>query len=426
MNSFKMLILSVCMLCLLCASALGETLGPATDYAQLLALAAQATDGDVILLSGEIVADAQTPLNTQAAITLRSSEDAPATLRGLRLNDAQISATDIRFEDSLTIRGTSHVELGSGVSVTGAAGQTGLSFDGNGSLILYPDCVVTGGEGGEGVTINHQGGDFYAGIEGTVTGGCGQSGGSGLTISRLCDAGALMISGSISGGSGSTYGGHALNLYDLSGSAFVTVTGTLTGGEGHIGGDGIQLVSTTGNANVGIYGTVTGGNGQSYGGDALILMNMGGASSASLSGSLTGGNVTESGAQPGSSLLVVGSGTASRTHVGDCHLKDGMDLSILDATPTPLPTEEPDITPLPEITSSVEDFEALATPAPTPAPEQTPDQDSLPTEAPAEETTPEPTIEPSIEPTAFPAPDSSPAPSSGAEIMPVPETTLEP
>ena len=68
MNRFRTLVLSVCMLYFLSSSALGATLGPATDYAQLLTLAAEATEGDVILLSGKIIADGQTPLSTQAAI----------------------------------------------------------------------------------------------------------------------------------------------------------------------------------------------------------------------------------------------------------------------------------------------------------------------------------------------------------------------
>ena len=74
MNRFKTLVLSVCMVFLLSTTAQGATLGPAADYAQLLELTAQAADGDIILIAGEIVADEQIPLSTQAAVTLTSAD----------------------------------------------------------------------------------------------------------------------------------------------------------------------------------------------------------------------------------------------------------------------------------------------------------------------------------------------------------------
>lgn len=423
MKSFKTIVLSICMLLAMAAVAQAARLGPASDYAQLLELADKAVDGDVILISGEIIADEHIPLSTQAAITLKSSSDSSATLRGLKLDGARITADDIRFEDSLSISGTSYIELGSGVTIKGADGRSGLTFDGNGVLILYPDCRVEGGAGSEGMTIRHRGGEFYAGIEGIISGGSGHTGGSGLTISQLSDSGTMMISGSILGGTGDTHGGQALNLYELSGNAFVTVTGSLTGGDGNVGGDGIQVISTNGNASVGIHGHVTGGKGQSYGGDALILMNMGGASSVNLSGSLTGGDAAESGARPGTSLLVVGSGSASRTRVGDCNLQDGKALADLNATPAPTPTAEPDVTPLPEITSSVEDADLLATPAPeeTPTPEATAEPTPEPTAVP----TPKPTVVPTPEPTPHPTPSPTPIPTQEDALEPTSEPTPE-
>ena len=152
---------------------------------------------------------------------------------------------------------------------------------------------------------------------------------------------------------------------------------------------------------VGIDGHISGGQGESYGGDALMLMNIGGASSVSLSGALTGGDALEADAQPGVSLLVIGETSSSHTRVGDCLLEDGQTLAT--AAPAPAATPEPvepSVTPLPEITSAVDDPATLFTPSPTeePTPEPTPEPTAEPTSKPTEE----PTAEPAPEPTEAP------------------------
>ena len=264
----------ICLILLMTPTASAATLGPATDYDELLALCEQAGQGDVILVSGELTAADRDALVIQSPLRISSEDD--AVLRGIRLHDSTVSFTNIQLLDTLTITGTSHVELGRGVSVEGAAGSSGISFSGSGELLIDPDCTITGGSGSAGVSIQHQGGEFYAGIDGVLRGGSGQTGGTGLLVSSLTDGGTMMISGRIHGGNGTAMGGNALNLYDLSGNAFITITGRLKGGEGSIGGDGAQIVSAVDNVSIGIDGQITGGQGESYGGDALMLMNIGG------------------------------------------------------------------------------------------------------------------------------------------------------
>ena len=425
MKSFRIPALCICLILLMTPTASAATLGPATDYDELLALCEQAGQGDVILVSGELTAADRDALVIQSPLRISSEDD--AVLRGIRLHDSTVSFTNIQLLDTLTITGTSHVELGRGVSVEGAAGSSGISFSGSGELLIDPDCTITGGSGSAGVSIQHQGGEFYAGIDGVLRGGSGQTGGTGLLVSSLTDGGTMMISGRIHGGNGTAMGGNALNLYDLSGNAFITITGRLKGGEGSIGGDGAQIVSAVDNVSIGIDGQITGGQGESYGGDALMLMNIGGASSVNLSGSLTGGDALESDAQPGVkqgvtnveqsaltggdaleadaqpgvSLLVIGETSSSHTRVGDCLLEDGQTLAT--AAPAPAATPEPvepSVTPLPEITSAVDDPATLFTPSPTeePTPEPTPEPTAEPTSKPTEE----PTAEPAPEPTEAP------------------------
>ena len=403
MKSFRIPALCICLILLMTPTASAATLGPATDYDELLALCEQAGQGDVILVSGELTAADRDALVIQSPLRISSEDD--AVLRGIRLHDSTVSFTNIQLLDTLTITGTSHVELGRGVSVEGAAGSSGISFSGSGELLIDPDCTITGGSGSAGVSIQHQGGEFYAGIDGVLRGGSGQTGGTGLLVSSLTDGGTMMISGRIHGGNGTAMGGNALNLYDLSGNAFITITGRLKGGEGSIGGDGAQIVSAVDNVSIGIDGQITGGQGESYGGDALMLMNIGGASSVSLSGALTGGDALEADAQPGVSLLVIGETSSSHTRVGDCLLEDGQTLAT--AAPAPAATPEPvepSVTPLPEITSAVDDPAPLFTPSPTeePTPEPTP------------EPTAEPTSKPTDEPTAEPAPEPTEAPEQTA------------
>ncbi len=364
-----------------CSPAFAQTFGPVSSYEELITAAEAAQSGDTILLSGEISADSSEPLSSSAFIHLKS--ETGAVLRGLHLQDASFAFSGITLEDGLFVDGTSQVSLGSGVTVSGADGSAALSFSGNGALIVERGCKIEGGTGAPGISIRHDGGEFYSSIEGSVAGGDGSSGGAGMIVSPLMEGGAVMITGSIKGGSGTSVGGHALNLYDLSGNAYITVDGTLLGGDGAIGGDGIQLVSASDNVSVGISGQVKGGQGESYGGNALILMNAEDASSVNLSGHFSGGDVIGSSAQPGTSLNLVGDSASLRARIDNCILEDGRQLH-----PAPDPQPTPNVTALPEITDepaqSIEPFpseisaeytpEAVEEPLPDASlPESTPD-----------------------------------------------------
>ena len=325
---------------LFCCAALpgyAAILGPAASYDELRALISAAEDGDTILVTGEISAQRGSPLSTSVSVRITSDDN--AVIRALALDDASITFSNVTLADSLTVHGTSHVQLGRGVSVIGSSGQSGLSFSGNGTLIVEDGCSIEGGDSSSGVSIHHRGGEFYSSIEGSVRGGSGSYGGAGLVISPLQDSGAVMITGSIKGGDGSGTGGHALNLYELSGNAYVTVDGHLTGGSGTIGGDGIQIVSASDNVSVGVSGQAKGGSGESYGGNALILMNAQDASSFHISGHFSGGDAIGESAQPGTSLQLVGNGSATRAHIDNCILEDGKAFR-----PTPVPTSTPEPT----------------------------------------------------------------------------------
>ena len=365
-----------------CSSAFAQTFGPVSSYDELSRAVASAQSGDTILLSGEISAESSEPLSTSAFIHLKS--ETGAVVRGLHLQDAALAFTGIALEDGMTVDGTSQISLGSGVTVSGADGSVALAFSGNGALIVERGCEIEGGAGAAGISIRHDGGEFYSSIEGRVTGGDGSSGGAGMIVSPLKEGGAVMITGSIKGGSGTSVGGHALNLYDLSGNAYITVGGTLQGGDGAIGGDGIQLVSASDNVSVGISGQVKGGQGESYGGNALIMMNAEDASSVNLSGRFSGGDAIGDGAQPGTSLNLVGDSASLRARIDNCILEDGKQLR-----PAAEPQPTPDVTALPEITGEpVQSMETTpseidAEPAPEATDEPLPDE-SLP------ESTPEP------------------------------------
>ena len=365
-----------------CSSAFAQTFGPVSSYDELSHAVASAQSGDTILLSGEISAESSEPLSTSAFIHLKS--ETGAVVRGLHLQDAALAFTGIALEDGMTVDGTSQISLGSGVTVSGADGSVALAFSGNGALIVERGCEIEGGAGAAGISIRHDGGEFYSSIEGRVTGGDGSSGGAGMIVSPLKEGGAVMITGSIKGGSGTSVGGHALNLYDLSGNAYITVGGTLQGGDGAIGGDGIQLVSASDNVSVGISGQVKGGQGESYGGNALIMMNAEDASSVNLSGRFSGGDAIGDGAQPDTSLNLVGDSASLRARIDNCILEDGKQLR-----PAAEPQPMPDVTALPEITG--EPVQSMETPPSEidaePAPEAT--DEPLPDES-LPESTPEP------------------------------------
>ena len=354
----RLMAVILCISFLLPAGALASTLGPASSYDELLALTASASDGDVLLISGELSALGGAPLSTSASLSIRSSQAGRASIRSLCLLNANIGFEDIDLLDTLRVEGTSNVHIQSGVTVRGAQAQPGLVFCGNGSLLLERGSSVTGGSGHAGISIAHNGGDFYSDIAGTVHGGDGDIGGAGLEISPLTASGAMMISGSISGGDGDAYGGNALNLYGLSGNAYVTVDGAIHGGSGHVGGNGMQLVLATDNAVVGVSGEIDGGQGEEFGGDALMLMSLEGSASVNLTGVLKGGDATGENARPGTSLLMVGDMTASHARVNGCLLEEGKALFM------PAQPAQPEVTPLPGLTPSAANIGALVTPIP--------------------------------------------------------------
>lgn len=427
MNYPRILALALFLMFLPCFSAFAQTLGPVSSYDELLSMVASAQNGDTILLSGSISADAGAPLSTSASIRLRSEDG--AIVRGLHLLDASITLSGIRLEDGLNIRGTSQVSLANGVTVSGADGCPALDFSGNGALIVERGCEIEGGASAAGISIHHDGGEFYGSIEGRVSGGGGSNGGAGMTVSPLKEGGAVMITGSIQGGSGTSVGGHALNLYDLSGNAFITVGGTLQGGDGAIGGDGIQLVSASDHVNVGISGQVKGGQGENYGGNALILMNTEDASSVHLSGHFAGGDAVGEDAQPGTSLHLVGDSAALRARIDNCILEDGKHLH-----PAPDPEPTPDVTALPGITDepvhSIETIQPDETPEPNspPSPEPSSEPDIQPSPEPTSTPGPEPSSEPGIQPSSEPdlTPSPEPTPTPQPESSPTPDLTPSP
>ena len=399
------------MLCSAPLSAFAATLGPAASYDELRELLADARNGDTIVITGHISALGSPAISTPASVQIKS--DNGAVISGLQLKDASVAFSNITIADTLTVTGTSHVQLGRNVSVTGSAGQTGLSFSGNGTLIIEPGCRIEGGDGSSGVSIHHHGGEFYGSIEGSVHGGSGSQGGAGLVISPLQDNGAVMITGSISGGAGDEIGGHALNLYELSGNAYITIDGRLQGGSGVIGGNGIQIVSASNNVSIGIGGQAKGGAGASHGGDALILMNAQDASAFHISGHFSGGDAIAENAQPGTSLQLVGNATASHAYIENCILEDGRHFIS-----TPAPTAEP--TPMPTTEPTTEPTDAPSVDA---TPEPAVDSTIIPSAEPTIEPTIEPTVEASVEPIVEPTPESTTDPE--AEIKPLPSAQTE-
>lgn len=402
------------------SSAFAATLGPASSYDALRELLASARNGDTLLVAGDIDADPGRPLTSAVQVHIASDSGASAVIRNLHISDASLSFTKVDLKGELVIDGTSYIQLGRNVHVSGSVGKPALSFSGNGTLIVERGCSVEGGKESPAISIAHSGGDFYGSIEGSVSGGGGNSGGAGLVISPLKDAGAVMISGDITGGDGRDLGGHAVNLYELSGNAYVTVDGVLRGGSGSIGGDGLQLVSASDYVNVGVSGRIKGGAGDSFGGSALLLMNAVDSSSFHLSGAFSGGDAAKQGAQPGTSLQLVGDSTAMRAYVNDCILEDGREY----IEETPEEEIAPAITPLPEITSSVDDFEHFETPTPepTPAPTIAPDAVESPAASPEPESSGEPAPEMTGAPESAEMPEESDAPAADASA----DTTVDP
>ena len=336
-------------LCTLFASSEADTLGPARSAEQFAELIATSSPGDTILIHGDIDLEGRT-IAIPSAVTVTSDSSRPSVLRGLTLRDASVSFQNIRIEGTLNVEGTSGLSLGSGTQVRGQDGQPGLQFTGGGFLIAEPGSEILGGSGASGVIISHNGGDFYAGLEGQIKGGTGN--GDGVTVSPLSHGGALVISGSVSGGSSSSLGGNAVNLYDLRDDALVSITGDLSGGSGAVGGSGIEVVSLNDRAYIGVSGRISGGEGEQYGGNAVLLMSATGSSSVSLAGELLGGDTSTGTGEPGSSLLIADNASIPHAIVNDCLLQDG---GYRKSTAAPLP----------EITSSIAMMAELE---PTPLP----------------------------------------------------------
>ena len=391
------LFLLTVLLCPIPASA--GTLGPALNYEELLDMVRRAKDGDILLVSGEMTA-------TEEAISspalLQISGNGKAVLHRLHISDSSVILSDVELRDSLTISGISNVELRA-VRVQGAPGQSGLSLVGGGTLLIDGDCEITGGEGATGVSVSQRGGDLYVSVEGSIRGG--EGGGSGMEVSPLSEYGTMMLAGTIRGGNDAMMGGTGLNLFGLSGNAFITVAGSVRGGRGAAGGAGMQVVSIGDTVSIGVNGEIRGGSGDEYGGNALIVMDAAGAAAVNLSGMLIGGDASAQTGEPGQSLLVIGDSVA-HTRVANCMLQDGENTFAYNKA----------ITPLPEITSSVDAVEPLVTPSPTPEPTASP--------APTAMVTPTPVVTPTItaspEPTATPAPTHTPKPTASPEPTPIP------
>ena len=409
MKATRALVLFLLTVLLCPALASAGTLGPALNYKELLDMVRRAKDGDILLVSGEMTA-------TEEAISspalLQISGDGKAVLHRLHISDSSVILSDVELRDSLTISGISNVELRA-VRVQGAPGQSGLSLVGGGTLLIDGDCEITGGEGATGVSVSQRGGDLYVSVEGSIRGG--EGGGSGMEVSPLSEYGTMMLAGTIRGGNDAMMGGTGLNLFGLSGNAFITVAGSVRGGRGAAGGAGMQVVSIGDTVSIGVNGEIRGGSGDEYGGNALIVMDAAGAAAVNLSGMLIGGDASAQTGEPGQSLLVIGDSVA-HTRVANCLLQDGENTFTYNKA----------ITPLPEITSSVDAVEPLATPSPTVTP-----MPMVTTPAPTAMVTPTPVVTPTIltpEPTATPAPTHTPTPTASPESTPSPtdEPTASP
>lgn len=377
MKATRALVLFLLTVLLCPALASAGTLGPALNYEELLDMVRRAKDGDILLVSGEMTA-------TEEAISspalLQISGDGRAVLHRLHISDSSVVLSDVELRDSLTISGISNVELRT-VRVEGAPGQSGLSLVGGGTLLIDGDCEITGGEGATGVSVSQRGGDLYVSVEGSIRGG--EGGGSGMEVSPLSEYGTMMLAGTIRGGNDAMMGGTGLNLFGLSGNAFITVAGSVRGGRGAAGGAGMQVVSIGDTVSIGVNGEIRGGSGDEYGGNALIVMDAVGASAVNLSGMLIGGDASAQSGEPGQSLLVIGDSVA-HTRVANCMLQDGENTFAYNKA----------ITPLPEITSSVDAVEPMATPSPAVTPTLEPTASPEHTALPERTDSPEPTVSP--------------------------------
>ena len=374
------------------AAALAEAI---TTYDGLLAAADAAQDGDVLELSGVIVAGAA-PLSAPRRIVLRPAQGGSAEIKGLQLDDADVAFDGLTLSGGLRVSGESYVDLTGDTFVRGASGQTAVSFEGNGSLTVERGASVQGGAGASAVCVRAEGGDVHVAVYGALQGGGGDGdGGSGLQLENLAGDSTVVVSGEVSGGSGLGIGGNAINLYSFGGEASAVLAGVARGGSGRVGGSGVQIVGLSGSASVALSGSVSGAGGEDFGGDSLVVMSAQAGASVSVAGQLTAGNVPDTGERPGAALRIVDEESGQRVSIQGAQLRDGEIIPLGAATATPAPTATPQPTPVPGITASVP-VHTLA-PSPSPAPTQTPEATPEPSEV------PEPTPALSAEPTQNPA-----------------------
>ena len=126
------------------------TLGPASSYEELAALAEIAQTGDTILLSGSIDCADQAALFLPGGITLTSLAEERATVSALSLHDASVSLRNLDLVDTLTITGHSSISVERGASVTGARNQAAIDYSGSGLLLVERGASVRGGSSATG------------------------------------------------------------------------------------------------------------------------------------------------------------------------------------------------------------------------------------------------------------------------------------
>lgn len=407
--------------------------GAITTYDDLVAAAATAADGDVLLLEGEIVAGGRA-LSSARRVVLKSVEGGEAEIKGLQLSDADVAFSGVLLSGGLRVSGESYVELLPGTNVRGASGQDAVFFEGIGSLTIESGATVQGGKAANAVTVRGSGGDVHVAVHGALHGGGGGAdGGAGLQVENLSGASSVVVSGDVRGGTASGIGGNAVNLYSLGGETNAILAGEVRGGDGRVGGSAVQIVGLTDSVNAALGGSAVGGNGSDFGGDTVVVMNVQSGASVTVAGSLSAGNVPETGERPGVSLRIVDEISANHVSIEGAHLRDGEIVPAGVETPTPEPTATPMPTPVPGITASVPvatlppiqttEPEELATPEPTEAPTETPTQEptEAPTEAPTQEPTNAPTAEPTQAPTETPTQEPSQEPATPSEADDAPE-----
>lgn len=317
------------------------------SYSALLNAVSQASDDDILIISGVIAADeSDPPLSSNASLIIRGVENSPAELVGVRIDSMNVGFSNIVFSSGLEILGNSNVQLMSGTLAQGRAGRSGIAMTGSGTLQIDRGSAIAGGDneggqGGDGILLTAVDGEIALIVDGSVVGGLGRTGGSALTVSGLGSRSSVSVGGVISGGKGTRIGGNALNLYDSADATSVQLSGTITGGTGgRTGGSAVQIVNATDHVSVELSGSARGGDGAYYGGDTLVAMNVSG--SLVLSGQLRGGDVSSNGERPGAAVRLLDMTTTENTNLNLARLEDGQ---VLSTPATPIPAATPVVAP---------------------------------------------------------------------------------